>query len=146
MTFRHARRSIITSVYGKRTVRGSAFTTNCTVISVRPKDGNGSPVRPLLIANRSKRLKNGPHGYDAGKKVNGRKRHVLVDTLGLIIAVVVHCANIQDRDGAKLVLHRAKDKIGRLQLIWGDGGYAGKLLQWVTEFCSAVRFSSTHVP
>jgi putative transposase len=46
----------------------------------------------------------GPHGYDGGKKVNGRKRHVLVDTLGLLLKVVVHPANIQDREGAKLVL------------------------------------------
>lgn len=46
----------------------------------------------------------GPHGYDGGKKVNGRKRHLLVDTLGLLLKVVVHPANLQDRDGAKLVL------------------------------------------
>ncbi len=46
----------------------------------------------------------GPHGYDGGKKVNGRKRHILVDTLGLLLKVAVHPASIQDRDGAKLVL------------------------------------------
>ncbi|MFO0755400.1 MAG: transposase [Byssovorax sp.] len=45
--------------------------------------------------------KRGPHGYDAGKKINGRKRYILVDTLGLLIAVVVHPANVQDRDGAR---------------------------------------------
>ena len=50
--------------------------------------------------------KRGPRGYDAGKKVHGRKRHILVDTLGLILAVVVHAADIQDRDGARLVLGR----------------------------------------
>ena len=119
--------------------RGSAFTTNFAVTFARLKDDNGSPVRQSLTANRSRRLKKGPHGYDAGKKVNGRKRHVLVDTLGLIIAVVVHGANIQDRDGAKLVLNGIKARVGRLQLIWADGGYAGKLIQWVSEFCSAVK-------
>ncbi len=48
--------------------------------------------------------KRGPRGYDAGKKVSGRKRHIVVDTTGLLLAVVIHAANIQDRDGAGLVL------------------------------------------
>lgn len=77
----------------------------------------------------------GEHGYDAGKKVNGRKRHILVDTLGLILTVVVHSANIQDRDGAKLVLKKATDFLPRLELIWADAGYAGQLIGWVSEMC-----------
>lgn len=68
----------------------------------------------------------GERGYDASKKVNGRKRHLLVDVLGLLLAVYVHPANIQDRDGAKGLLARAKAKgFARLQLIWADGGYRG---------------------
>jgi putative transposase len=51
--------------------------------------------------------------------------------MGLVIAVVVHAANIQDRDGAKLVLERLKGKFSRLLLIWADGGYAGALIEWV---------------
>jgi putative transposase len=78
--------------------------------------------------------KRGLRGYDAGKKVNGRKRHVVVDTLGLIMAVVVHAASVQDRDGAKEVLARVKGRFPRLQLIWADGGYAGKLIEWVASF------------
>jgi len=58
----------------------------------------------------------------------------VVDTLGLLIAVVVHAANIQDRDGAKLVIAKLKGICPRLQLIWADGGYAGKLIEWVKEF------------
>jgi putative transposase len=54
-----------------------------------------------------------------------------VDTLGLVLAVVVHAANIQDRDGAKLVLERLKHKFSRLRLIWADGGYAGQVVEWV---------------
>ena len=54
-----------------------------------------------------------------------------MDTLGLVLAVVVHAANIQDRDGAKLVLERLKHKFSRLRLIWADGGYAGQLVEWV---------------
>ena len=75
----------------------------------------------------------GERGYDAGKKVKGRKRHILVDTMGLLLMVVVHVASIQDRDGAKKVLEKAKQFFPRLQLIWADGGYAGKLIDWAKE-------------
>jgi len=80
----------------------------------------------------------GVRGYDAGKKVKGRKRHILVDTIGLLLMVVVHAANIQDRDGAKLVLTKVKGRFPRLQLIWADGGYAGKLVDWVKTVCHLV--------
>ena len=66
-----------------------------------------------------------------GKQVKGRKRHLLVDTLGLVLAVVVHAANIQDRDGAKLVLGRLQHTFSRLRCIWADGAYAGQLVEWV---------------
>lgn len=55
---------------------------------------------------------------------------MVVDTLGLILAVVVHAADIQDRDGAKLVLAQLAGRFSRLKLIWADGGYAGKLIEW----------------
>jgi putative transposase len=77
----------------------------------------------------------GVRGYDAGKKVSGRKRHLLVDTLGLLLLVIVHAANIQDRDGAKLVCLRAKRHCPRLRVIWADGGYRGKLVRWVATTC-----------
>jgi putative transposase len=67
--------------------------------------------------------------------VKGRKRHILVDTLGLLLVAVVHAANVQDRDGAKLVLDKARGKFLRLTLIWADGGYAGKLIEWVKDAC-----------
>lgn len=57
----------------------------------------------------------------------------MVDTLGLIIAIVVHEASIQDRDGAKLVLERLQKGFRRLKLIWADGGYAGKLIEWTKQ-------------
>ena len=70
-------------------------------------------------------------GYDAGKKINGRKRHILVDTIGLVLLVMVLPANIQDRDGAKQLLaaffsQRTRRRVKR---IWADGGYAGTLLE-----------------
>lgn len=65
--------------------------------------------------------------------MNGRKRHILVDTLGLLLTVIVHAADIQDRDGAKLVLTYLEGWLPRLKLIWADGGYAGKLVDWVQQ-------------
>jgi putative transposase len=62
--------------------------------------------------------------------VNGRKRHLVVDTLGLILMVVVHAADVQDRDGAKLVFRKLRGLYPRLKRIWADGGYAGKLIDW----------------
>jgi putative transposase len=73
----------------------------------------------------------GPHGYDGGKKVNGRKRHILVDTLGLLLKVIVHPANLQDRDGARLVLAGLKQTFPRLQHLWADQAYTGELLEWI---------------
>ncbi len=70
-------------------------------------------------------------GYDAGKKINGRKRHILVDTMGLLLMVLVLPADVQDRDGARQLLKRVSEFHKTLRLIWADGGYAGKLLSWV---------------
>jgi putative transposase len=58
-----------------------------------------------------------------------------VDTIGLVWAVVVHAANIQDRDGAKLLLDKIRDKCHRLKLIWADAAYAGQLIDWVKTYC-----------
>ena len=71
-------------------------------------------------------------GYDAGKKVNGRKRHLLVDTVGLILGVRVLPANIQDRDGAKQLLTPvfATARRRHVKHIWADGGYTGALVAW----------------
>jgi len=80
----------------------------------------------------------GVRGYDAGKKVNGRKRHLLVDTLGLVLMVIVHAANVQDRDGAKWLLEKVKGRFPRLRLIWADGGYAGQFVDWVKTVCQRV--------
>jgi transposase len=74
-------------------------------------------------------------GYDAGKKVNGRKRHVVTDTLGLLVVVLVTAANVQDRAGAQPVLIRAKMAMPSIALVWADGGSAGKLIAWVAQHC-----------
>lgn len=75
-------------------------------------------------------------GFDAGKQVTGRKKHSLVDTLGLVMNVVVTAGNVQDRDGAKLLLEELAeqvDTIKRLKLIQADGSYRGALIDWVAE-------------
>jgi transposase len=69
-------------------------------------------------------------GYDAGKRVNGRKRHIAVDTAGLLLAVVVTIAGIQDRDGACRLLTALRARFSTIGLVWADGGYAGRLVTW----------------
>jgi len=75
----------------------------------------------------------GERGFDGAKLVTGRKRHLLVDVMGLLLVVLVHKASIQERDGAKSLLQRAKQKgFTRLSLIWADGGYRGQaMIDWV---------------
>jgi putative transposase len=78
----------------------------------------------------------GIKGFDAGKKVKGRKRHILVDTLGLLIAVVVTAASVQDYHGAKPVLGSVKGRCPRLKVVWADGIYEKRwLIDWVRTDC-----------
>lgn len=69
-------------------------------------------------------------GYYAGKKTNGRKRHIVVDTIGLLVVVLVTAASVQDRDGGRRVLEKARMKMPSIVLVWADGGYAGKLVEF----------------
>lgn len=78
----------------------------------------------------------GSAGYDAGKKTKGRKRHIAVDTLGLVLAVVVTAASIQDRDGAHRLLTALRARFTTISHIWADGGYAGRLLPWAARVLS----------
>ena len=71
----------------------------------------------------------GVRGYDAGKKINGRKRHILTDTLGLMVATVVHSAGIQDRDAAPGVMKQIRRSYPWLRHVFADGGYAGPKLR-----------------
>ncbi|KND39078.1 MULTISPECIES: IS5/IS1182 family transposase [Streptomyces] len=68
-------------------------------------------------------------GFDGGKLVNGRKRHVVLDTLGLLLAVVVTAADVGDRTAAKVLLEHVADAHHRLALVWADGGYTGSLVE-----------------
>jgi transposase len=68
--------------------------------------------------------------YDPAVKVNGRKRHIAVDTAGLVLAVVVTAASVQDRDAARPLLWNLARACTRIRLAWADAGYAGKLTAW----------------
>jgi len=70
-------------------------------------------------------------GYDGGKKVRGRKRHLLVDTEGLVLKAKVHSAKVPDQDGIKLLLEGSGDRLQRLSHLWVDAGYQGRGKEWV---------------
>lgn len=80
-------------------------------------------------------------GYDAGKKIHGRKRHLTVDLLGLVLRVLVTSASLPERAGAKTVLKRVHgmgDRVNRLHTIWMDGGYRGEdFMRWVIDMFTA---------
>jgi transposase len=96
----------------------------------------GKRSQPTAAVLDSQSVKSAGHGgavgYDAGKRIKGRKRHLLVDTLGLVLGVVVTPANTTDRDGAKAVLRRVLTWFVALRLLWVDGGYTGPAFaNWV---------------
>ena len=75
----------------------------------------------------------GVRGYDAGKKIKGRKRHIVTDTLGLLVGLIVHAADIQDRDGAPEVLKSIRHRFPRLRHLFADAAYAGPKLEGALE-------------
>src|SRR4029077_12631393 len=82
---------------------------------------------------RGNAAKGGDRGYDAAKHTKGRKRHIVVDVLGLILAIAVTGANVQDRDGGQLMLSGLKDRFARIERVWADGAYAGQLVEWAEK-------------
>ena len=126
------------TVYGlfRRWVRAGAWTRLHDALRDRTRLRAGRQPLPTAAVIDSASVRGADtvparsRGYDAGKRVNGRKRHLAVDTGGLLLAVVVTIAGIQDRDGAVRLLAALRAKFSTIALIWADGGYAGRLVSW----------------
>jgi transposase len=108
------------------------------------REQEGKRCRPTAAILDSQSVKSDSHGgkvgYDAGKKIKGRKRHILVDTLGLLLGIVVTPADSTERDGAQALLQRTLAVFTWLRLLWVDGGYTGPAFaQWVRNLRSKLE-------
>jgi transposase len=101
---------------------------------IRVAEGRNAQPSAALIDSQSVRaaetVARPSRGYDAGKKINGRKRHIATDTTGLLLAVLVTAAGVQDRDAARALLWALRTCFQRVSMIWADAGYAGHLVDW----------------
>ena len=130
MTFPPGKVCMGTSGNGRKAVFGRGFMKSYVREFQNRSEGIKNPIDSQSVKTTEK---GGPKAM--GKKIKGRKRHILVDTLGLIPSLSVQPADRADRDGAKWVLQKVAVTATRLTLIWAEGGYAGKLIAWVKDIC-----------
>jgi len=104
---------------------------HCLLMDLRVAERReASPSAGVIDSQSVKTTESGGiRGYDAGKKIKGRKRHILTDTCGYLVHAVIHAADIQDRDGAPLVLKDVRQSFPFLRHVFADGGYAGDKLK-----------------
>lgn len=110
--------------------------------AVRRNEGRGAEPSGVVVDSQSVKadatVAHTARGFDAGKKINGRKRHLLTDTLGLLLAVLVTPASVTDRDGARALPPQATGCFRRLARVWADGGYTGQLTDWTSQHLGLV--------
>ncbi|WP_288920476.1 transposase [uncultured Ottowia sp.] len=103
----------------------------CCASRCAPRRAGGpSPAWASLIPNRSRPSQKGQRGYEASKRIKGRKRHIASDAMGLLLTVVVPSAGIQDRVGTRALLVRLFMHFECLKTIFADGSYSGRLINW----------------
>jgi len=124
------------TVYGyfRQFLQAGLWEQIMAVLHAQMREKEGRDAQPTYAIIDSQSAKTGPNanenkGYDAGKKIKGRKRHIVVDTLGFILKADVHSADVQDRDGAAGVFERLTQYFPFLTAVCGDGGYAGPIAQ-----------------
>lgn len=126
------------TVYGifRRWQRDDTWAVLNDTLRILVRQGQGKQAEPTAAVLDSQSVKSAGHGgevgYDAAKAIKGRKRHIVVDTLGLLLNVTVTPANVTEREGGKTVLARVLNWFTRLQRLWVDGGYSGaSFADWV---------------
>ncbi|WP_435271471.1 IS5 family transposase [Streptomyces sp. 1222.5] len=110
--------------------------------AVRTGEGRGPEPSTAVVDSQSVKadatVAHASRGFDAAKRINGRKRHLLTDTLGLLLDVLVTPASTTDRDAARTLLPAAKKDFRHLARVWADGGYTGHLTDWSSQHLGLV--------
>lgn len=114
---------------------------DCFREQVRKAAGRKPTPTAAIIDSQSVRTAEGGEwrGFDGGKKITGRKRHIVIDALGLLLVVLVHGADLQDYEAGHFVLHRIQESFRRLKVVFADSAYGKSgLPEWVRETCGVI--------